>query len=210
MEKKRIISAFKNLRGKIEIGPRLLISGLAIIILAFLLYFSRGQLIVATVNGQPISRFTLIHELEKQAGKKALEAMITKTLILQEAKKQQVSVTEAEVNNEISRIEKTITGQGQNFDQLLTSQGMTRNDLVEQIRLQKLVEKLAGKDNTVSDKEVSDYFEKNKSTFPKDTKLESVKEEIKKQLEQEKLNTQIQTWVQSLHDSAKINYFFKF
>lgn len=204
------VFGLKAVKEKIKTNPRLLILSLVIIILGLFLYLFRGQLIVATVNGQPISRFTLIRELEKQAGKKALDAMITKTLILQEAKIQKISVTDVEVNNEISQIEKTITDQGQNFDQLLIDQGMTRNDLVEQIRLQKLVEKLVGKDISVSDKEVSDYFEKNKNTFPKDSKLESVKEEIRKQLEQEKLNTQIQTRVKSLQDSAKINYLFQF
>lgn len=192
---------------KIKINRASFIPLLVVIILTLLFYFSKGLFVAATVNGQPIWRLTLVKELEKQAGKKVLDSLITRTLILQEAKKQKVSVTDEEVNKEISQIEETVNSQGQNLDQLLTAQGMTKNDLVEQIRTQKLVEKIAAKDIKITDEEVKDYFEENKSSFPKDKKFEEVEEDIKKQLEQEKLNEKIQTWIQSLRNAAKINYF---
>ena len=179
---------------------------LAIIILAGTLYYFKNQFIVAMVNGKPIFRLTLIRELEKQTGKGVLDSLITKTLILDEAKKQNVSISDGEINEEIKQIEENISKQGQELTALLDAQGMTRNDLLEQIKLQKTVEKIAGKDISISEQEVDDYIKTNKDLISKDTDIEKIKETIKGQLEQEKLNEKIQTWVESLRQNAKITY----
>jgi foldase protein PrsA len=179
---------------------------LAIIILAGTLYYFKNQFIVAMVNGKPIFRLTLIRELEKQTGKGVLDSLITKTLILDEAKKQNVSISDGEINEEVKQIEENISKQGQELTALLDAQGMTRNDLLEQIKLQKIVEKIAGKDISISEQEVDDYIKTNKDLISKDTDIEKIKETIKGQLEQEKLNEKIQTWVESLRQNAKINY----
>ncbi len=60
-----------------------------VIIAAALLYYFRSAFVAATVNGQPISRLSLVRELEKQGGKQAMDSLITKTLIDQEAKKKE-------------------------------------------------------------------------------------------------------------------------
>jgi foldase protein PrsA len=179
---------------------------LAIIILAGTLYYFKNQFIVAMVNGKPIFRLTLIRELEKQTGKGVLDSLITKTLILDEAKKQNVSISDGEINEEVKQIEENISKQGQELTALLDAQGMTRNDLLEQIKLQKTVEKIAGKDISISEQEVDDYIKTNKDLISKDTDIEKIKETIKGQLEQEKLNEKIQTWVESLRQNAKITY----
>lgn len=104
----------------------------------------RKELVVATINGQPISRLTLIREMEKSSGKQVLEGLIGKTLILQEAKRQNVLVGKEEIDQEMAKIEENFKSQGQDLNQLLAFQGMTRADLEEQIQIQKTAEKLAG------------------------------------------------------------------
>jgi len=104
----------------------------------------KKELVVATVNGQPISRLTLIREMEKNSGKQVLEGLIGKTLILQEAKKQSVFVAKEDIDQEMAKIEENFKNQGQDLNQLLAFQGMTKADLEEQIQLQKTAEKLAG------------------------------------------------------------------
>ena len=106
---------------------------LVIAIILTALYFFRGLLIAATVNGQPISRFSVISALEKQSGKQTLESIIVKTLILQEAKKQNIAISKSDLDQEIKKIEAEVSSQGQNLDQLLLAQGMSRKDLTEQI-----------------------------------------------------------------------------
>ncbi|MGB9706823.1 MAG: SurA N-terminal domain-containing protein [Microgenomates group bacterium] len=127
-----------------------MIAGLVVFILVTSGYLLKNELVVATVNGQPISRFTLIRELEKNSGKQALESLIGKTLILQEAKRQNVSVGQQEIDQEMKKLEENFKSQGQDLEQLLAFQGMTKASLEEQIRLQKTAEKLA--DSTESAK----------------------------------------------------------
>jgi len=193
-----------------KINKRNLIIILAVIVLGAFLYNFRGQFIAATVNGKPVWRFTLLKELEKQAGKQTLDSLITRTLILQEANKQKVTVGVDELNQEIKKIEENLSGQGQDLDYLLSAQGMTRDQLKEQIRIQKLVEKMAGQNIEVADEEVDKYLEQNKSLITKDSNVEEVKAGIREQLRQQKLTEQVQSWLKSLRDGASINYLLSF
>ena len=78
-----------------------IITGGIIVLVLVLLYFGRGLLIAATVNGRPIARISLISELEKQGGNETLQSLITKELIKQEASKNKVTVSKDEINGEI-------------------------------------------------------------------------------------------------------------
>ena len=187
-----------------------LTAGLIIVLIAGLLYLLRSFFIAAMVNGQPISRFSVISELERQSGKQALDTLVTKSLIMQEAKKQNVTVSQDEINKEIKRIEDNVKKQGQTLDQVLALQGMDRQALTDQIRIQKTVEKLLGKDIKVTDKEVSDYIEKNKDALGSDPTSEATKTQVKEQLTQQKLSEKFQTWLQDLQKKAKIDYFVKY
>jgi len=128
----------------LNINKKTLIALLVVFILIAGGLLLKKELVVATVNGQPIFRLTLIREMEKNSGKQVLEGLIGKTLILQEAKKQNVSIGQEEINQEMAKIEENFKSQGQDLNQLLAFQGITKADLEEQIQLQKTAEKLAG------------------------------------------------------------------
>jgi foldase protein PrsA len=166
--------------------------------------------LAASVNGKLVTRFELDRELEKQTGKDTLENVITKQLILQEAQKQNISVPDSEVDTKLADIEKQVGDKGAKLDELLAAQGQTRDSLKEQLMLQVLIEKLVGKDITVTDDEVTGYFTKNAASYPKGTTLDSVKETIKSQLNQQKLSEKVNTWIQDLRAQAKVEYFIKF
>ncbi len=182
------------------------IAALLLLALAGLLYFYRSLFIVATVNGQPINRLAYIQELERMSGQQALNALVTKNLILQEAGKKDVSVTDEEVDTEISKIDENLKSQGQNLDSVLTLQGLTREALREQIYLQKLIEKMVGDSVKVSDEEVTTYIENNQETLPEGQTEEDQQVAVREQLRQQKLNEKVQTWLQELQQNAKINY----
>lgn len=184
-----------------------LLWGIGVIALIFAMYLLRGMFVAATVNGQPISRIAVIRELERQGGKQALNSIVTKNLILQEAKKQNVTVNQEEIDKELKRIEDNIKRQGQTLDQALTLQGMTRESLQDQIRLQKMIEKIVGKDIKVTDKEVDDYIAKNQDALPQDQEGKVLGAQIKQQLQQQKLNEKVNTWIESLRKNAKISSF---
>jgi parvulin-like peptidyl-prolyl isomerase len=177
-----------------------------IIALLALAFFFRSLFIVAIVNGQPITRLAYINELEQTAGKQAMNSLVTKTLILQEAKKNNVTVSQKEVDDQIKTIQDNLAKQGQQLDSVLALQGMTQASLREQIYLQKLVEKMVGKNITVSDKEIADYIDKNKDSLPQNTSEADLKKQVHDQLYQQKLNDKVQTWIQGLQQKAKVSY----
>lgn len=181
-----------------------------VLIFALLLYKYKGVFVAASVNGQPISRLSVLSQLEKEGGKQVLDNLITNNLILQEANKEKVTVTSSEISNEIGKIQTQLKSSGSDLDTALLAQGMTRKDLEDQIRLKIMVDKMAAKDVNVADKDVEDYFNKNKSSYPKETKLDSVKDEIKKMLVQQKTAEAVSNWISNLKTKAKINYFVSY
>lgn len=171
-----------------------------------LLYLERGQFVVALVNGQPITRLKLIRELEKQGGKQVLDSLVTETLVFQEAKKQKVSVSQEEINQEIEKIKDNLKQQGQDLDQLLAFQGMSLADLNRQIRLRKIAEKITASQVEVTDQEVEEYLSQNQNMFAQMDNQEEAKSYIKEQLRQEKTNQAINQWLQELRQQANIIY----
>lgn len=187
-----------------------LVTLLVILVAAALIYTFRSVIVAATVNGQAISRLSVVKEAEKQAGKQALDSLVRNTLIEQEAKKQKVTVSEKEIDAEIKKAEASLSKQGRKMDEVLALQGLTRVDLRKLIRLDKMVTKMVGKTVTVSDKEVSEYIEQNRENLPADQTEEELTKSVKAQLTQQALSTKVQEWLANLQKKAKINYFVSY
>ena len=205
----KIIKKFLAER-KISISKKHVAIFLGVVVFAVTVYAVKSLFIVAVVNNTVITRFSLDRELEKQYGQKVLQNRVTEALIMQEAKKQKISITKEELNAEMAKVEEEIKSSGQDLDTLLSAYGMTRADYEKQTNLQLLVNKLVGTSNLVTDEEIKSYYDANVSSFPKGTTLESVKEEIRAQLAQSKVSENIQTWLQDLESKAKITYFLTF
>lgn len=187
-----------------------LLIGIAVLVVVAAVYYFKDLFLVAIVNNQPILRLSLVRELEKQAGKQVLNSMIAKILIDQEAKKQNIIVSEKEIQDEVKKIEKNLESSGQNLDQVLQSQGMTRQDLEEQMRLKIVIDKILGKDVSVTDEDVNNYIQENKISLVDDEKAEESKKSLKEQIRQTKINEKSQLWIEDLQAKAKINYLIKF
>jgi len=181
-----------------------------VVIIAVLLYVFRGFFIAAIVNGQVITRMSIDQQLEKQFGKKTLESLITKNLILQEMQKNNISVTDKEVNDEIKKIEDTLKKQQRTLSEALDQQGLTRSDLMDQLKIQKMIEKYFAKDSQVSDKEVDTYIEENKDSLPQSEDKNTLRDSVRTQLKQQKLSGKFQAWLANLQAKAKIQYFVNF
>lgn len=178
-----------------------------ILLLLVAAYLGRGLFVAAIVNGKPISRLEVVSNLEKHSGKNVLESLITQNLILQEAKKKNVEVSDKEIDAEVKKVEDSVSTQGQSLDTLLKAQGTSREDFRQQMKLQKTVEKLFGQDIQVSDKEVDDFIAKNKESMPQGATEQSVRPAVKEQLVQQKLSAKVSELIKKLREEAKINYF---
>ncbi len=187
---------------------RIIILAVILIIVALLFYF-KGLFIAAVVNGQPISRFEVISRLEKEGGKQILNSIVIQNLIMQEANKRHISVSQDEMNKQISSIEKNLASQGQTLTQALTSQGMSQEDFQTQVREQLLVNKMVGKIQ-VSNSEVDSYIAANKSQIPQGENDATIRAQAVQQLTQQKQQTLTQQFVQKLQSNAHISYFVSY
>lgn len=184
-----------------------IIIGVLVVIVIGLIYYFKGVFVVATVNGVPITSLSFYQELQKADGKKTLNNIISKMLVMQEAQKRNLKVADSEVKSEIKKIEETVTKQGQKLDTLLVAQGMTRADLEERIRLQKLVDKMISKDVNITDTEINDFISKNQASIPEGANPADTKEQVRQQLKQQKYDLQFQKLLDDLQKKAKIKYF---
>jgi foldase protein PrsA len=181
-----------------------------IVLLGALLYFFRSLFVAAVVNGQPISRLSVVQEAEKQSGKQVLTTLVRNTLIEQEARKENVTVSDQEINDEIKKLQDNLQKQGQKLDQVLAMQGMSQADLRKLIRLDKLVGKMVGKDIKITDQQVTDYIEKNKEALPQGENESELKNTVRDQLKQQQLNDKVRTWLEQLQSKAKITRFVNY
>ena len=193
------------------IKNKLLFGGVTLLIIAVLAgYYGKSLLIAATVNGSPISRLSIINELEKRGGISVLDSLITQKLVEQEAARRNISVSKAEVDASIASIETNLKNQSTDLTTALAAQGMTLDDLKNQIILQKLLEKLLADKVTVTEDEITKYIADNKITLPAGTDEANARSIIKQQIVQEKLGQEAQPFVDSLKKAAKINVFVKY
>ncbi len=175
-----------------------------------LIFLAKTLLFAAFVNGRPISRISLIKELEKQGGQEVLDNLIEKNLVFQEAGRQGVKIEQATLDFELSRIEELLKEQGTTLEEALSIRGETKADLVEQIKLQKIVETILSPKINISEEDVKTYYEENKDLFGAEANFEENKDSIKEQLFQQKLGKEYATWIEELKSKAKILYFLKF
>lgn len=181
--------------------------GVAIALILGTLFYSKGFFIAATVNGSPISRLAVIGELEKQGGKQALESLITERLIEAELQKNNIIVSDADIDTEIKKLEEQVASQGGTLEEALTAQGMSMEILRTQIKTQKGLEQLLADKVMVTDEELATAMESAKGSAPDGMTDEELKTAIVEQLKQQKFQGEAQKWVAELTTNADIKYF---
>ncbi len=193
----------------IQISQRRIYLIVLLFVIAGLLFYFKDLFVVALVNGEPISRIEVVRRLERQSGKSVLQSLISQTLVQQEARKQNISVTDEEIQSEYDELAANFEEQGTSIHQLLELQGMTEDELKSELKTQLLIEKLLADQVVVSDEEVDEYINKNKDLFQKDEDTESTefREKVRDQLRNQKYSQVVPNWLQDLENQAMINYF---
>ncbi len=177
-----------------------------IAVMAGAVFYYKGIFIAASVDGHWISRMALISQLEKQSGKQSLDMLINKQLIINEAEKKNIKVSDSEIEAEISKLESQITQQGNTIENLLEADGITMEDLVQEVRIQKFAEKLLADKVTVTDEEVQQYIKTNKITLDRDkAKADEQRSQLRDQLQKTKFSVELGSWLNSARAQAKIN-----
>jgi len=168
-------------------------------------YYKKGWIVAATVNGSPVSNYELLSRINSQYRTQTLNQMVNEKIILDEASKKGVKISQADINNKLSEIEKNVGG-AQALDSLLTQQGQTRDMLNQQLKLQVTIEKLYAGEATISAQEIQAYVTDNKEQLTATTAAEQTKE-AEEVLKQQKLAKIFNTKFQELKQQAKVLIF---
>lgn len=124
---------------------------------------SNGE-VVARVNNEVITKDELYDYLVKENGQTAINALVANKIIDLEAKKQNVKVTDKDVDKEIDKIAEQYGGR-EIFEQFLGMYGASLDDIKENIKVNIKIEKLLGSDVKITEDEMKTYFEENKESF---------------------------------------------
>lgn len=173
--------------------------GLGVIVLIAAL--ANKYFVVAWVDNKPITRVELINSLQNRYGKDMTEELIVENLLLSEAAKRKIAISTDDINKEIKNLEDK-NGGSDKFNQMLTTNGLTRNDLSKLLRIQLIREKMFSNGTEVSDKELQEYIDQNKEQLPEVT--EEVKTSLKDQLKQQKMATNFNNWLSENLKSARV------
>ncbi|MEH7272745.1 peptidylprolyl isomerase [Neobacillus vireti] len=119
---------------------------------------------IAKIDGETISKDELYDEMVNQYGAATVEQMISDKIVALEAKKQKVSISDKELNEELDKLKESYGGE-EVFDQMLaannTSLDALKEDLENYLTLRKLLEPRI----EITDEELKTYFDENKDSL---------------------------------------------
>lgn len=174
----------------------------ALLALSALLLANKGMLVAAVVDGTPIFRWELTKVLTDRYGAQTLEGMVSERLIASEAQKQRVIVAPAEVSVREEEIVKGLGG-GMSLEEILKIQGLSKDEFDRQITMQLTVQKLLGKDLTITDADVDNYIATNRATLIA-TEEAVLRAEARQAILDAHIGEKLQGWFNQLKAKAKI------
>lgn len=134
--------------------------------------FASNNQIVATINGQDITLEAFYNRLENEAGQIILSQMILEELIAQKQQETNVHVTDEDLSEVLSDIV-TQFGGFESLQNYLYENGMTENQLIEELEFNILINKLAQYEVKVTDEDIQDWFKENQEFFNLDEEVKA-------------------------------------
>ncbi|NLC53918.1 MAG: foldase [Firmicutes bacterium] len=128
--------------------------------------------VVASVNGEKITKDELYELLLKQAGQQGLNLLIAQKIVDLEAKKQKITISEAEIEKALEEYYDYYGGKEQ-FTQIMAMSGSSlaevKKNLISTMKIKKLLEPKI----TVTEDEMKAFFEKNKEDFAQEEQVKA-------------------------------------
>lgn len=187
---------------KLFANTKLLYLIVLVLALGALLLTNKSLLVAAVVNGKPIWSWQLNKTMTARFGKQTLEGMISESLIADEARKSGVVVSQTDIDAKQADVLKSLGGNVK-LDDLLKYQGMTKPDFDNQIRLQLTVQKILGKDMTITDADVNNFIASNGAQLVA-TDEAMMRTEARQAILDQKVGEKLQPWFLELKQKAKI------
>ena len=141
---------------------------------------------VATVAEEHITRQEWLTAMEQRYGKEVLQTLVSERVMLEAAKKNNITVSDEEVDIELALM-RTVKDSTDT-----TIQSLSDKELREYIRTQLILEKVLTYDVVINDEDIKNYYEENKAIYDVPTayrtsiivsETEEEAEEVVKELE---------------------------
>jgi foldase protein PrsA len=126
--------------------------------------------VIASVNGNKITKNELYNALVKTNGEQVLESLISEKIVELESAKQNIVISDADYQQELNKYYEYYGGEA-GFTQALEMNGYTLDQVKGDIVNNLSVRKLLGPQISISDEELKAYFEENKATFAKEKQV---------------------------------------
>jgi|GEM_PF-2158114 len=174
--------------------------------------------IVAKVNDEVIFRTELDEYLrrataqlqgsssnEKELERRVLEQLIEERILLQEAKREEIVISEEELKSALQNLKDRFPTK-EEFDRELRRQGLTISELNDNLRKQlsilHLIEKNVKRKIQVTNREIREYYAQHKDEIGKGE--EEAKEEIRNLIFDKKFNSAFARWMEKLKKRSVI------
>jgi len=178
--------------------------GILLIVLVALGYGYYRYWNIAVVNGKGISRIDYIKTMERAGGKQTLDQMVQESLILEEGRKNNITMDRTAIDAEIVKVEERLKAQGQTLDSALTLSGMTKADLEKQILMQKIQTTLAGNKTEITQTQIDEFIKTYKAQLPPKATKAEMETIAREELNAQAVKTAATTWVTELTKNAKV------
>jgi len=127
---------------------------------------------VASVNGEKIKKTELYDAMVKANGDQVLESLISEKIVGLEAAKQNIVISDADVQTEIDKYYEYYGGE-EGFTLALESNGYTLDRLKKEIANNLKVKKLLGPQISITEDEMKTYFDENKALFAQEKEVKA-------------------------------------
>ncbi|MEA4924471.1 MAG: SurA N-terminal domain-containing protein [Syntrophomonadaceae bacterium] len=179
-------------------------------LIGYAVYGAR-QNTVASVNGEEITKQQLYDEMLRASGEDTLNSLISQKLVAMEIKKQNITVSDEEVQTELQKYYDAYGGED-GFGQTLSENGYTLDEFKKEIVTELSIRKILEPQITITDEELKSYFEENKTLFTPEGQtadFEKSKNDVRDALMQSKLENEYSTWQDNLYQQYSVkNYLY--
>jgi len=177
-------TTFERLSGSIT--PQLLIGAVAILVIVVVVmgviliqqsmqpHASQEGRVVATANGNPITEEELFEAMYAQGGQEMLDQLITRQLIVEEAKNNDITISEEQLAEEIETvIFDNFQGSEELFNMTLEQYGISEETFRDDIHLNLLAREIAMGQTDFSEEEALLFYEEHSYLFDQPEEVEA-------------------------------------
>jgi hypothetical protein len=162
--------------------------------------------VVARVNGEPIHRTEYDRAVAASEGADPLDGLIVERLVAAEARKRNITVSDAEVQKLLDDQRTTFGSDGQ-FQAALAQAGLTEQEFSDQLRLTELLRRMVADRAQVTDQEVNDAYAAAPAERFANQPEADAKEQIRASLKRQKENAAARELISRVRADASIERF---